>query len=146
MHCVREICALWQKIQWLSQKSAISPFRNSETAIISCFGYSNSTDISVSLYRCIQITAKALLKSLRLSSCMHIDNSRYLKTIFIKFRIEESYKIMSSYLYFHCNLTLLTLNLRGELHAFLLERANTCLFREHVRSHPVILTMLSTYS
>jgi len=120
-----------KKIQWLSQKSAISPFRNSEittkTAKISCFGCSNRTDISVSHLRCVQITAKALLKSLCLPVCVNTDKSRYPKRIFIKFRIGESYKILSSYLNFHWNLTLLTLTLHGDLHAFLRERPNTCI-------------------
>jgi hypothetical protein len=133
----------------MSQKSAISPFRNSEkateTAKISCFGCSNRTDISVSHYRCVQITAKTMLNSLCVPVCMHTDNSRYPKRIFIKFGIGESYKILSSYLNFHWNLTLLTLTLHEDLHAFLRQRANTCLFREHVPSRPVIPTVLSTY-
>ena len=129
------------------------PFRNSEratqTAIISCFGYSNRTDIFLSHYRCFQITAKALLKSLSLAVCMHTDDSgnpKKKKRNLIKFRIEESYKTLSSYPNFHLNRTLLKFTLYGDLHAFLRARTYICPFREQVRSRPVIAIMLSTYS
>jgi hypothetical protein len=83
----------------------MSPFRNSEraaeTAIISFFGYSNRADISVSHYRCVKVTAKALFKSPCLPVCMHVDNSRYPKRMFIKFIIGESYKILFNYLNSH---------------------------------------------